>query len=201
MDYFYLGNDLLKIIILIFIYNTYKLLQTLSEHLNTLNSYVTSNDTIVSGIISGFGSLLGGVVGAGVAAFVAFKVAKQQIEADKKIEITHTKMKNRNYLISLINELKHNHLIYQLLIIKDNSDKLHCLETVVWDNIRFEASGFISIKQYDILVETYREIKDLKNNKIIEYKEDVDFELRYKILEKLINELNAYLINLQNNLN
>lgn len=81
-----MGYELYFKILTISIFKDIKvILLMLINQVDKLYSYLTSNETIVSGVISGIGSFLGGVIGAGVAALVAFKVANKQIESLKPL--------------------------------------------------------------------------------------------------------------------
>ncbi len=163
----------------------YKMLQQLAS----LNDYLKTNETIISGYISS----LGGIIGAAVSAFVAFKISKWQIKADRQKDIYYEKIRQRNYLFSLIHEIKHNCKIYEFLLKQATEEIIFSLETYVWESVRFESSNFVDAEQYEIIETFYREVKDIKN-KVVKDIYKVDYSTRCVTLSKSIEILNKKLI-------
>ncbi len=167
----------------------YKMLQQLAS----LNHYLKTNETIISGYISGLGSFLGGIIGATVSAFIAFKISKSQIKADRQKDIYYEKIRQRNYLFSLIHEIKHNCKIYEFLSKQATEEIIFSLETYVWESVRFESSNFVDAEQYEIIETFYREVKDIKN-KVVNDIYKIDYSTRCVTLSKSIENLNKKLI-------
>ncbi|AKF31441.1 hypothetical protein FH505_07105 [Bacillus velezensis] len=156
-----------------------------------INHEFLLTETVYSAYISGLLSFLGGLVGG----IVAFTVARYQIQNDKKI-IKSDKIKYfKNILRVLINELKHNQRILELIIIEEtevNKIKyIHLLESDAWQKFRFSEYNYLPNDIYSIIDELYREFKDIKEGKLPEYEKilGIDFSKHVKVVISLIEKI------------
>ncbi|MEC2073199.1 hypothetical protein [Alkalihalophilus marmarensis] len=144
--------------------------------------------TILSSVISAFGSLLGGLLGG----LVAFAVALSQINSSKESEEQKAKTFTTNTLNLLIDEINHNKEILKIIhsdpLKKDQYTSM--FESSVWNRSKFDARGMVKNTTFNIVSEIYRELKDIQQNTLEEYRtSNIDYITRIKTAEKVISDL------------
>lgn len=163
-----------------------------------INGKTPADETIWSGVISGVGSCLGGVFGG----FVAYMSARGQFSNEKKRIEKEKTNKLMNIIKSLKTEIEHNLKLFKLILVNDDKES-YCdsLESIIWNEIRFNIANDLNEKLYKMLNEHFRECEDLKARTLPKYRDIsvIKFDLRIATTDKLIADLDEILNDLTKN--
>ncbi|MDQ0087612.1 hypothetical protein J2T12_001006 [Paenibacillus anaericanus] len=146
-------------------------------------------ESIYSGVISGIGSFLGGLAGG----IVAFGIARSQFQNEKEKELQQQQSKYFNILRALMTEIKNNKKILSNYNATKKEEYLYLIESDIWRQIRFDANNMLPTETFDIIDESYREMKDMINKSIGYETHLSNLDLRIKVLDKLEKELDRYI--------
>ena len=98
-------------------------------------------------------------------------------------------------LKALLQEIEYNKELISLEFIKEEGsqeDYTRRLEFDVWLQVRLEVCDFLSNELLSILILTYRDLKDIKEKVLAEYKSDVKYDLRLESITKLVGDIKKF---------
>lgn len=156
--------------------------------------------TLLGSILGGIGSILGGIIGVAGSVFAIFK----QINTDRQNKITSDKNTYNKMLKLLASELSHNiDVLGKMISVESDIETVKLfassLELDIWEKSRFEIIEFIDNKNFELLIEGYRALKEIKLHILKStINSNIDYKLRKYTLQLALEKVDLEIENLNN---